>query len=502
MEALIYITKSALLLSLFFAAYEFLLKKETFFSQNRIFLLVGLTTAAVLPSVVFEQTHWIEAASVSTTAIHGISQAGIAENPSAIEPAYWESFSLWDGLLFVYLAGVIFFLIKFFIQLFNLFLLLKNETNSFYESGIKFIETNQKTGAFSFFKTVVFNPKFYSQDELSLILKHEKAHAANYHNIDIILAKLTQIMFWFNPLAWLYRKRICQNLEFLADREATKNLECSKNYQLSLVNASLETSTELPISNFHSSFIKTRILMLHKSKSHRFNSLKMVLILPFLTLFLISCQTKSITKAKNNKSEAIKSIVEMQNDSVQSIRYTFKRGMDKKALEETKKHLKKEFDIDFDYEDLAFNENGEINSLKIKVDCNDGYSGEANGPVPLYFERNYKASTTFSVGSAPSFKNKAEKKEMLKIRRKADKIMKEAKVIKRKAEKAKIKMERLELVSSKSVDSIDNMREKLKLTRQELKKSRKNILQKRKELKEIRRYFLRKRAKTQKGAGK
>jgi hypothetical protein len=303
MEALIYITKSALLLSLFFAAYEFLLKKETFFSQNRIFLLVGLTTAAVLPSVVFKQTHWIEAASVSTTAIHGISQTGIAENPSAIEPAYWESFSLWDGLLFVYLAGVIFFLIKFFIQLFNLFLLLKNETNSFYESGIKFIETNQKTGAFSFFKTVVFNPKFYSQDELSLILKHEKAHAANYHNIDIILAKLTQIMFWFNPLAWLYRKRICQNLEFLADREATKNLECSKNYQLSLVNASLETSTELPISNFHSSFIKTRILMLHKEKSNLTTGLKAFLILPFLALFLFGFQIKTIAQVKQNQQE-------------------------------------------------------------------------------------------------------------------------------------------------------------------------------------------------------
>src|SRR5690554_7827496 len=60
METLIYILKSTALLSLFFLVYEFLLKRDTFFTLNRYFLIVGVLVAVALPFLTFTKTIVVE----------------------------------------------------------------------------------------------------------------------------------------------------------------------------------------------------------------------------------------------------------------------------------------------------------------------------------------------------------------------------------------------------------------------------------------------------------
>jgi hypothetical protein len=50
---IIYMAKVSALIALFFIAYYFLLRKETFFTSNRWFLLAGLFTSIVLPFIVY-----------------------------------------------------------------------------------------------------------------------------------------------------------------------------------------------------------------------------------------------------------------------------------------------------------------------------------------------------------------------------------------------------------------------------------------------------------------
>lgn len=64
MEALfIFILKSSGLLAMFYFAYIFLLRKETFFNSSRWFLIAGLITSVVLPFVVYTKVIWVEAPS-------------------------------------------------------------------------------------------------------------------------------------------------------------------------------------------------------------------------------------------------------------------------------------------------------------------------------------------------------------------------------------------------------------------------------------------------------
>jgi hypothetical protein len=90
------------------------------------------------------------------------------------------------------------------------------------QADFKFIDLQDNLAPFSFFNTIVYNSSLYSSSELENILEHEKVHSEQNHTVDVLISRLFCILFWFNPFIWLYKKAILQNLEFIADSEATK----------------------------------------------------------------------------------------------------------------------------------------------------------------------------------------------------------------------------------------------------------------------------------------
>lgn len=298
METLIYLLKSTALLSLFLLIYELFLRKETLYHSNRIYLVSGLLISAFLPAVSWVKTVLVPQSVeyISTTqniSANNLSNSSLSTVTSV--PSFWESLNYSQLLLNLYIliAGVL--LLKFIYKFFVLQKILNKSTQRQVKEGIRHIEISEKISPFSIFYTIAYNPKLYTDEELDYILKHERAHVKNFHSVDLILANLMAFLNWFNPLVYLYRKRINQNLEFLADSETTQQINSLKNYQMSLLQAAIPTHLNLPVNNF-SSFIKTRILMLHKNKSNPRKSLKTLIVLPFLALFLMSFQVKTITK--------------------------------------------------------------------------------------------------------------------------------------------------------------------------------------------------------------
>lgn len=313
MESVIYLLKSTAILSLFFLVYEFLLKKETLYNHHRMFLLLGIFTAAILPYFSLQKkvqiTQYVEASTSVTPHEYTLTSYNILTAvPEKL--SFWESLNYIQILFGVYLLVVIFFVVKFSFSLWQLKSFLKNERNCTSKNGIKYIQTTENTGPFSFLKYIVYNPDLHNDNELKLILKHEEAHVKNYHSVDVLLANLLVFTHWFNPLAWLYRKRITQNLEFLADAEATENLNCPKAYQLSLLNYVKIDSSHLPVNNFHKSFINTRIKKLHQSKSHKSASLKTGFVLPLLIAFFLVFQVNSQEEIRYIEVEATPQITE------------------------------------------------------------------------------------------------------------------------------------------------------------------------------------------------
>jgi len=278
-----YLLKVSAVTVIFYVFYKIFLQRDTFFESNRWFLLIGLITSVFIP--LFVIPIYVEQTPVSLDAFVFTEDAVITNNNSSI--------NLLSLLKIAYFLGIFLFTLRFMLQLKSLFpLLITSETQKL--GRFKFLKTQENISPFSFFNYIVYNPQPFNETELEQIISHEKVHVQQYHTIDVILAQIACIAFWFNPFIWLYNNDLKQNLEFIADKTAINDANCKKSYQYTLLKTSVPKHHLALTNNFYNSLIKKRIVMLHKSKSKKINLLKYSLIIPVLGLFLMSFNTKEV----------------------------------------------------------------------------------------------------------------------------------------------------------------------------------------------------------------
>jgi hypothetical protein len=260
MEAIIiYLVKASGLLALFLLAYYALLRNITFFTSNRFFLLFGLFTAALLPLLVYTKTVWVTPEPVIAMQLVDINSLISAQNtyPNTPEPEF--IFNWYYIAIGVYIVGLIFFSSSFLVNLYNVFKILRNKT-VVNEDGFELIDSSTIKSPFSFFNYIVYNSEALSSEDLNAIICHEKVHSRQMHSVDIVLAQLACIAFWFNPLIWLYKRAISQNLEFIADAEATKQVTDKKAYQKTLLKITVQAEHIAITNHFYQSLIKNESL--------------------------------------------------------------------------------------------------------------------------------------------------------------------------------------------------------------------------------------------------
>ncbi|ABQ05791.1 M56 family metallopeptidase [Flavobacterium johnsoniae] len=363
MEALfIFIVKSSSLIALFYFAYFFLLRKETFFNSSRWFLLAGLVTSVVLPLVVYTKVVWIDPVPVPVS----YTPAANFQYVSNFHPqiAEKESFEInWNLVsLVIYGIGFAAFMIKFGIDFYSLNSVLKGRKIE-QQADFKFVDVNENIAPFSYFDYIVYNSSMYSEKELESILEHEKVHSDQHHTVDVIISRIFCILFWFNPIIWLYKKVILQNLEFIADSEAAKKISDKKAYQYTLLKITTHETCVAITNHFYQSLIKKRIVMLNKNQSKKWNYWKYYAVLPVLALFVLSFQIKTIAQEKKELRE--KAALTSKNQDPEVIKIT-KSTTDQELKDLTAK-LKTDHNINLEISNIKRNKNNELTSIKIRV---------------------------------------------------------------------------------------------------------------------------------------
>ncbi|MES2811884.1 MAG: M56 family metallopeptidase, partial [Bacteroidota bacterium] len=258
---LIFFLKASTLIGVYFLAYHFLLRKETFFTTNRWFLMAGLFTSVLLPLFFIKKVIWIKRKETPFNEM-----VPYSESANAI-PAP-ETFSIdWNQIMIAcYAIVVLILIIKIAVNLFSLFKLLNNKEVE-KRDQFSLVDLNEDIAPFSFFNYIVYNSNYYTNDELRSILLHEKIHSQEKHSIDVMIAKLFCIVFWFNPFVWLYKKAMIQNLEYIADYKACTQIEDRKVYQKALLKVVTHQNCLSITNQFYQSLIKKRIVMLNKNQS-------------------------------------------------------------------------------------------------------------------------------------------------------------------------------------------------------------------------------------------
>jgi bla regulator protein blaR1 len=349
-DFLIYLLKSAGLLTLFFLCYFLLLKRDTSFIINRKFLFGGILTSAILPAVYFTKTVYIDTVPDSAFVI---TEAMLPKAEAATtEPV----FSLPEILFIIYIVGVVVLFIRLMIQLFSLFRVLYNG-KIILKGAIKYVETGRRIAPFSFLNFIVYNPLLHNEEELTHILKHEEVHVSQWHTVDVLLANLNLLYQWFNPFAWLYLRNLQQNLEFIADNEAVKAVPCKKEYQKALVKISVENFNLALTNNFYQSLIKKRILMLNNPSPGKNTSWKAALILPVLFAFLLLFNLRTEAQVREQQTTKTRA-------SEKDISFSINANTRQEQLDLYKK-LAEKHNILLEFSNITYNENAKLSAINV-----------------------------------------------------------------------------------------------------------------------------------------
>ncbi len=364
-----YLLKASGIVVILFLFYYIFLRNETYFKSIRSYLLIGLLIVVSIPLV--EIPVYIEQVTSQIT----MENFGEIASAQFIES---QSFDWIQLLTSVYLLGVLIFSIKFLIQLISLgYLLSKHQIEK--KGRHYFVETSKNISPFSFFNIIIYNSSQFSIEELDQIINHEKAHAIQWHSLDTILSHLLVITLWFNPFVWLYKKAVQQNLEFLADAYAIRQVNNQKNYQLTLLKTCGATYCTELTNNFYNSLIKKRIVMLHKDKSKNNSQWKYALLLPLLVAFVFTFNTKIIAQEKESKE--VTETFEINSEIIDLI---IDKNTTKEGLDEIKKTFKDEADLTVSFKGIKRNSDNEITAIKIDAKGKNVHAKfENNGTDPI-----------------------------------------------------------------------------------------------------------------------
>ncbi|WP_412986790.1 M56 family metallopeptidase [Pontimicrobium sp. IMCC45349] len=283
-----YILQTVLFQLVFLLVYEVFLRKETFFNLNRAYLLTTAIGSFILPLVkvqafskVIPQQYLIELPVVilgeAKEVQNVITPLQVDTTTTLANTFQWQwSYLFWVGVIISFV--ILLYKLSKIVELIKKNVVLKQE-------DILLVKLKNSTSAFSFFHYVFIGDKI-GKNEQQVILKHELIHVKQKHTLDLVFFEVLRVLFWFNPLIYIYQSKLRVLHEFIADKEALKTQDKIAYYQ-NLLTQMFDTNNVSFINTFYKkSLIKKRIIMLQKSKSSQLKLAKYLLVIPMIFTML------------------------------------------------------------------------------------------------------------------------------------------------------------------------------------------------------------------------
>ena len=291
----LYLVKLTISLSIVYLFYQLVLRRLTFYNSNRWYFIGYTLLSFVIPFINITPV-------LENNSFH---QNDIVQMIPAVERyafpmqnearySFFTSFAdwnKWDWISFAVLSGATLLLLRFIIRCIS-FLQMRSKAQLLLVDGMKLYQVNENIIPFSFGNAVYINNNLHSEEELREIIRHEFVHVKQRHTLDILWSEWLCIINWYNPFAWMLKRSIRQNLEFIADNNVLQNGVDRKQYQYLLLKVIGNNHFSIaPKFNFSS--LKKRIVMMNKLQSAKLHLVRFLFILPLLAVILISFrQTK------------------------------------------------------------------------------------------------------------------------------------------------------------------------------------------------------------------
>jgi hypothetical protein len=233
-----YLLKSSISLVILYALYRIMLHYEFNHQLNR---MIGLTCVLFSMSFPIVQFNAISQGTLLPVTVYTIA-AGTADLQekfsSAIPETTWSIFSM------VYGIGTCLFSLRVLIGLLTLLGFYFNSPRD-NRWGFVVVTLPGKMSPFTFFNILFVGNNNTDDVEMEAMLLHEQAHRNQYHSIDAVLLEVLTVIFWFNPVIWLFRRDIKAQHEYFADEQVLKKGINTRDYQHILFKTQTGTSVEV-----------------------------------------------------------------------------------------------------------------------------------------------------------------------------------------------------------------------------------------------------------------
>ena len=345
---MIYLVLSAITLALLYGVYRLVLSRTTLHRFNRTVLLSIMVLSAILPAIRIDaigdsaigdspllhvpnsvqeatfsgakgdspQLHAEEAAFSGEICEKGDSPQFHISEAGGIKQAFQNiavsskvlQISLTDLLTYLYLMGVVFFILRLFIGIIRAETLCRLGGRRLAD-GSRLVVCDGDFQPTSWLNTIIMSRKDYESDSAGMIIEHEQAHIRNRHSIDVLLVQTVCALQWFNPAAWALKRSLQEIHEYEADAAVLADGENERLYQICLVQAALNGRIGFVTSNFADCSTKKRIKMMKRNQSSPFACLRALLLLPIVAVIILAASAckqdannNSVAQAGTNES--------------------------------------------------------------------------------------------------------------------------------------------------------------------------------------------------------
>mgnify|MGYP003290486071 CR=1 FL=1 len=308
-ELFAYAAKSAIVLTLLYAPYTLLLRKEHFFRQNRLTLVGILVLSLTLPFINLQRRYIImqpslqssapvvmnvEAQPVEPISIDISEPTSQTSQPVAVSQPTRQPIDYVQWLCILYIIGVSVAVGIRFWQFVRMDRLIRrgclwHDT----VDGITIYCHASDIAPYSWMRRIVISQHDYDNHRHEILL-HERGHVLCHHSWDILLLMLVQTVQWFNPFVYMFGASLRDVHEYEADDYVLRQGVSAGQYQTLLLKTAVGASAYSFANNFNHSKIKSRIVMMKNNKINPWMRCKVLYILPviFISLSLFATPKK------------------------------------------------------------------------------------------------------------------------------------------------------------------------------------------------------------------
>jgi len=308
-------------------------KINSLYTENKINELIP-EQISFLINRIYPESNLVDLTSTPTTLLTG---TPVEDNISSV---WHPNNALMAKVLYIFVSLAL--LIRLLRNLFHLLYSAKTGRQIVHNSrNIVLIKKN--LAPFSFGTYIYINEDDYKNGLIAEdMLMHEQAHIEQRHSLDIIFVELLIAILWFNPALYLYRRKIKQNHEFMADEAVLKANNDITRYQNILISIICKNRSTGLASSLNYSTIKKRFVMMKKETTQKKARHKKMLFVP--VMLLATCMFSTHTIAYEPPAVITESVDENKSQNEEFV--IPRKGVSDELLKEYQSIVSKYMDND------------------------------------------------------------------------------------------------------------------------------------------------------------